>query len=385
MGAQNATTLVVWNTRTWQEVRRLHGPRRGLLGVAFSTDGKFLAGGGWEKDVLVWDLHRDSPPVVLHGHTELVYKVAFAPHGPLLASASEDGTAILWDVVTAKAAQVCKGHKGAIYHVAFTSDGKRLATVSWDGTMKLWDTSTGHEVLTLRRASQALVSVAFSSDSRAGSPSARFATGDANGTICLTDVRPLTPEVEIDRHAEGLVRFLIAKPLPWREVRTILQQDRTITDTVRHKALAFLERFAEENNPQKYHTAAWTVLRHPYANAFQCQFALAQMQAASERTPHHLPYRRGLGIAQYRLGKYQQPQYAAALATLSACDDQHPMTLAFLAMTQHRLGNQEQAQTTLALLREKSKTPPWLVDRELQPLLQEATELIEGAGTVEKP
>src|SRR5262249_52680990 len=84
-----------------------------------------------------------------------------------------------------------------------------------------------------------------------------------------------------------------------------------------------------------------------YANVFLCQFALAQMSAACERAPDNATYRVALGIAQYRLGKFEKGRYAEALATLTRCDQSHPTALAFLAMTQHQVGQAGEARTWL--------------------------------------
>jgi hypothetical protein len=48
------------------------------------------------------------------------------------------------------------------------------------------------------------------------------------------------------------------------------------------------------------------LIRHPYANVFMCQFALVQALAACARVPDNDQYRLALGVAQYRLGKFQK-------------------------------------------------------------------------------
>jgi hypothetical protein len=108
------------------------------------------------------------------------------------------------------------------------------------------------------------------------------------------------------------------------------------------------------------------------------QFALAQMNAASERAPDNATYRVALGIGQYRLGRFQNESYHKARAMLLACDQTHPTTLAFLAMTQHRLDQNEPAQATLAYLRELMKVPKWAIDQQARASLREAEGLIEG-------
>jgi hypothetical protein len=55
-----------------------------------------------------------------------------------------------------------------------------------------------------------------------------------------------------------------------------------------------------------------------------------------------------------------------------------PHDLAFLAMSQHQLGQSEQARATLARLQEALKKPSWAKDAEAQGFLREAEALIDG-------
>jgi hypothetical protein len=55
-----------------------------------------------------------------------------------------------------------------------------------------------------------------------------------------------------------------------------------------------------------------------------------------------------------------------------------PADLAFLAMAQHQLGHKEQAQGTLARLRETMKAFQYLTNKEAKEFLREAEELLEG-------
>src|SRR5262249_8210815 len=158
----------------------------------------------------------------------------------------------------------------------------------------------------------------------------------------------LTPEVRADREALALLEFLFTKPLRKVDILDYLRNYATIEPQVQQRALSLAERYHEERDPRKYHDAAWPVIRHPYANLFVCRLALVQMKAACERVPDDKQYRLALGVAQYRLGKFQKERYTEALATLTQCDQTQPATLAFLAMTQHQLGQKEQAPVTLA-------------------------------------
>jgi Flp pilus assembly protein TadD len=137
-------------------------------------------------------------------------------------------------------------------------------------------------------------------------------------------------------------------------------------------------RFHEETDPQKYLEAAWPVVRHPHANVFMCEFAVAQMKAACRLAPGAASFRRALGVAQYRLGRFHHEECANALATLLKDDQNHPTTLAFLAMSQFQEGQKEQARGTLVRLRELNSKAPWSTDAEAASFLREAATLIEG-------
>ena len=60
-------------------------------------------------------------------------------------------------------------------------------------------------------------------------------------------------------------------------------------------------------------------------------------------------------------------------------DGRQPATLAFLAMTQHQLGEPSTARATLARLRETlQQDPRWANDADAQAFLREAEALTEG-------
>jgi WD40 repeat protein len=367
-------TVKLWDTAKGKELATLQGFKGSVNNLAFSPNRARLASAISDQTlklwtVKLWDTASGLELHTLPGHTALISSVAFSPDGTRLASASYDDTVKLWDVASGKELHSLKGHRNRVTRVAFSADGTRLASGSSDKTVKLWDVATGQELRTLKGHAKEVTDVTFSPDSR------WLASSDADGIVRLWDARPLTPDVKAEVEAVELLNFLFAKPLPKSEVLAALERDKVISKAVRDKALELAERFQEETDPKKYHDAAWPLIRHPYANVFMCQYALAQMNAACEQARDNSPYRFALGVAQFRLGKFHKEQYAEALATLARCDHHHPPTLAFLAMTQHQLGDKE-ARTTLARLREITKDPEWASNPEAEAFLREAAELI---------
>jgi len=115
--------------------------------VAFSPDGKTLAGGGGyglRSQVWLWDLATGRP--ISHRLTSPdggIGAVAFSPDGKTLATGSEDGTVRLWDVTTGHPIKdLFTGHTNRVYSlvsVAFSPDGKTLASCGISGPVRLWD------------------------------------------------------------------------------------------------------------------------------------------------------------------------------------------------------------------------------------------------------
>jgi WD40 repeat protein len=360
-------TVQVWHAATGRQLHTLEVG--GARSVAFSPNGALLAAGS-HRYVQLWDaatgreLRRfQGLTDVFPGHAGWIRSVAFSPNSAQLASAGDDKTVKLWDVATHRELRTLKGHTKAVWGLAFSPDGSRLASSSQDGTVKLWDTATGAELYTLKGQTTVGGSVAFSADGT------RLAAAGADGTVTLGDARP---RGGTDIEAALLLNTLYAKPLPRSAVRAAIQKQLILTETVRQKALELADRFPEETDPQKYHAAGWPLVRHPYANRFMAQIALAQMKAAAAKAPGEDKYRRALGIAHYRLGRFQKEHYQQALALLSKCAQDQPATLAFLAMTQHRLGHQAEAQATLTRLRTLLQTPTWAKDQESQDFRAEA-------------
>jgi WD40 repeat protein len=67
--------------------------------LTFSADGKALASGGYDRSVQLWDIAGRKPlGGPLTGHTAGVTSLAFSPDDDLLVSASQDKTARVWNV-----------------------------------------------------------------------------------------------------------------------------------------------------------------------------------------------------------------------------------------------------------------------------------------------
>jgi tetratricopeptide (TPR) repeat protein len=126
--------------------------------------------------------------------------------------------------------------------------------------------------------------------------------------------------------------------------------------------------------------ASWAVVARPGADAAAYRQALLQAETACQLTPDNGTALNTLGVAQYRLERYQE-----AADTLTHSDHLNaagnssslPPDLAFLAMAHGRLGQTEKAQGYLNRLRETMKEARWAKDEEAQGFLREAETLMQ--------
>jgi RNA polymerase sigma factor (sigma-70 family) len=110
----------------------------GINCVAYSPDGKLLAAGTPDKEVLLYAPAGAKVTRTLRGHFGAVRVVAFAPDGKLLASAGNDKAVFLWDVKAGKALPALRGHTRPVCALRFTADGV-LVSADDAGVVKVWE------------------------------------------------------------------------------------------------------------------------------------------------------------------------------------------------------------------------------------------------------
>ncbi|MBV8688235.1 MAG: WD40 repeat domain-containing protein [Alphaproteobacteria bacterium] len=159
-------------------VRRLSHPG-GATSAVFAPDGSWLATGGYDGKVRLWDPASGRPTGRLDGAAGTVWTVAASPDGRRLAAAGEDKTIHVWDVAAGRPVLRLSGHGRNIWEVRFSPDGARLASGSFDTTTRLWDAATGRPLAVGREHEEAVVGLAWSPDGRL------LATGGDDSTIFL--------------------------------------------------------------------------------------------------------------------------------------------------------------------------------------------------------
>lgn len=90
-----------WDSANWKEFKeRRITPTGGSSELAFSPDGRWLASGGYDMILHIWDAATGKPVAAMPGHAGTIRGVTFSPDGKIIATASDDGDIILWNVPT---------------------------------------------------------------------------------------------------------------------------------------------------------------------------------------------------------------------------------------------------------------------------------------------
>jgi RNA polymerase sigma factor (sigma-70 family) len=161
--------IKLWDARSGEEKRTLNHDCD-ITSVAFSPDGKKVAGGDLDGRVFIWNTTDGTEDKVLNVGKG-VHAVAISPDGKTLAAGSwkDDklGEVSLWDLKTGQVQhRMADQEIGQIYTVAFSPDGKDVAGGGWDKKVRIWDVETGLLNHVLESKATSFREVSFSPDGK---------------------------------------------------------------------------------------------------------------------------------------------------------------------------------------------------------------------------
>ncbi|KAJ5907416.1 hypothetical protein N7495_000098 [Penicillium taxi] len=185
------------NAETGEE----HGHTGQILCVAVSPSGRFVATGGADKKLVIWDAETLTPTKTFTQHRDAVCTLSFARHistmssGEQLFSGSYDRCIKTWSISGAGHAYVetLFGHQDHVTSVAAMAIDQCVSVGARDRTARLWKVVDEAQLVFRGGASKKAPYQECNIDCIAPLPPNHFVTGSDSGSISLWSVHKKKP------------------------------------------------------------------------------------------------------------------------------------------------------------------------------------------------
>jgi WD40 repeat protein len=113
--------------------------------LAYSPDGTFLAGGGVDGKIILWQTSDSQMVTNLHASDQAVVALAFSPDSTSLAASTWDHTVQVWETATWQVSHTFMGHLSTPTILQFSQDGTVLFSFSPLEQVKRWNLTKGKQ------------------------------------------------------------------------------------------------------------------------------------------------------------------------------------------------------------------------------------------------
>lgn len=166
---------------------------RQLFRAQFSSDGKFIAAGGQDKLVYVWELEGEKK-TAFNAHKTWVSSLTFHPREKHLFTADYLGVIHCWNYETNSKPQwtISNADRDNVRALVVTPDGKYLISAGDDAIIKVWNPANGKPVAQLEGHKECIFSLAVSPDGK------HLVSGDLFGSVLQWNVGNWKPVRKLD-------------------------------------------------------------------------------------------------------------------------------------------------------------------------------------------
>ena len=181
LAVPNGQAVALFDARTGELVHTLTGHSDRVHAVAFSPDGRYLAGGNLSQlggndpyVIKVWDVQTAKVTATLQGALGGLWTSAFDGDGKRLFCGGEKGLDV-WDIASGKIVRSFSAEDGAngSYSFALSPDGKKLAWGNVSTKVKVWDIGSDKPPVALEGHTAVIQYASYSPDGKllaTGSP-----------------------------------------------------------------------------------------------------------------------------------------------------------------------------------------------------------------------
>ncbi|KNA05281.1 hypothetical protein SOVF_191890 isoform A [Spinacia oleracea] len=193
--------------------KKLVDHKETVSSLAFSSDGLFLASGGLDASVKIWDLSGNVKRSFGGPSEGSEFEwVRWHPNGHLVLAGCTDTNAYLWNTDKDTLLNVFCGHSKAVTCGEYTPDGKTFCTGSEDATLRIWNPRSGESIRVIRDYpyhTSGLTCLAITLDSTLA------LTGAEDGSFCVTNIATGKIFSSVSLHSESIQCIGLSPSVPW--------------------------------------------------------------------------------------------------------------------------------------------------------------------------
>lgn len=325
-------SLSIWSARSLRRLAVLTPPRVALDQAGSAALKDFAAS-------TIANVAGVSPRAILDSRSEsdehAVAHVAFDPQGRFVAAGGSDGIVRLWDLESRELVRAFVGHEDAITALTFHPDSGRLASGSRDGSLRLWSHELDESLLVLRGHDAGITDACFDPRGR------RLASIDSGGSVRVHETEPQIERYSTQRDVERATQS--ARPAIEQLLNSLARQEVSLSDIFGMQLPGLSAVKLLGSRPATLHDRAWEIVRSPDGEREEYLIALDYARVAALLLPKNAIYQRTLGIAQYRAGFVDEALETLDGETRAGLAPLRPEELSVIALCSLALGQRDDA------------------------------------------
>ena len=178
LAAGGSKYVYLWETTTGRLLAKLRGGLSSWCSALSWAPRTRVFAAALGKKVMICNLDP-GPSVAYYRYNEPINVVAWSPDGKYLACGGADRTVHVWNMQTARLQGIYREHIQPISALSWSPDSRKIVSGSFASNINVWDALTGADIISYQAHAGSVLTVAWSPDGRS------ILSGGADRRVCV--------------------------------------------------------------------------------------------------------------------------------------------------------------------------------------------------------